>query len=162
LRRESFFTCSRANRRRSDREAGGSDEGGFEELRESCESLRSNSSTRSRNARLSALNSATSASSSASREDSATPHNYAPNPKLPPTDPLNGYHEPASAANRAGLRHIAFTVDHVRGVVDRVREAGWGTVGEIVDYENVFLLCYLRGPEGLIVELAERLDGASR
>ena len=48
----------------------------------------------------------------------------------------------------------------VRGVVDRVREAGWDTVGEIVDFENMFLLCYVRGPEGLIVELAERLDGA--
>ena len=47
-----------------------------------------------------------------------------------------------------------------RGVVDRVREAGWDTVGEIVDFENTFLLCYIRGPEGLIVELAERLDGA--
>ncbi len=33
------------------------------------------------------------------------------------------------------------------------------TIGEIVDYENTFLLCYVRGPEGLIVELAERLDG---
>ena len=34
------------------------------------------------------------------------------------------------------------------------------TVGEIVDFENTFLLYYVRGPEGLIVELAERLDGA--
>ena len=33
---------------------------------------------------------------------------------------------------------------------------------EIVDFENTFLLCYVRGPEGLIVELAERLDGAPR
>jgi hypothetical protein len=41
-----------------------------------------------------------------------------------------------------------------------IREAGWETVGEIVDFENTFLLCYVRGPEGLIVELAERLDGA--
>jgi hypothetical protein len=47
-----------------------------------------------------------------------------------------------------------------RGVVHRVRQAGWETVGEIVDFENTFLLCYVRGPEGLIVELAERLDGA--
>ena len=39
-------------------------------------------------------------------------------------------------------------------------EAGFETVGEIVDFENTFLLCYVRGPEGLIVELAERLDGA--
>src|SRR3954447_7302400 len=68
--------------------------------------------------------------------------------------------EPAPAANRPGLRHIAFNVDDVRGVVDRVRAAGWGTFGEIVNYEDTFLLCYLRGPEGLIVELAERLGGA--
>jgi catechol 2,3-dioxygenase-like lactoylglutathione lyase family enzyme len=65
--------------------------------------------------------------------------------------------EPAPAANRPGLRHVAFKVDDVRAVVERVREAGWDTVGEIVDYEGMFLLCYVRGPEGLIVELAERL-----
>jgi catechol 2,3-dioxygenase-like lactoylglutathione lyase family enzyme len=77
------------------------------------------------------------------------------------------FHSPAAraqdaapAANRPGLRHIAFTVDDVRGVVDRVREGGWETVGEIVDFQDMFLLCYVRGPEGLIVELAERLDGA--
>jgi catechol 2,3-dioxygenase-like lactoylglutathione lyase family enzyme len=74
--------------------------------------------------------------------------------------PSAGAQEPAPAANRPGLRHIAFKVDDVRGVVDRVREAGWETVGEIVDFEHIFLLCYVRGPEGLIVELAERLDGA--
>jgi catechol 2,3-dioxygenase-like lactoylglutathione lyase family enzyme len=65
--------------------------------------------------------------------------------------------EPAPAANRPGLRHVAFNVDDVRAVVDRVRAAGWDTIGEIVDYESVFLLCYVRGPEGVIVELAERL-----
>jgi catechol 2,3-dioxygenase-like lactoylglutathione lyase family enzyme len=74
--------------------------------------------------------------------------------------PSAGAQELAPAANRPGLRHVAFKVDDVRGVVDRVREAGWETVGEIVDFENTFLLCYVRGPEGLIVELAERLDGA--
>src|SRR5205085_1310606 len=47
--------------------------------------------------------------------------------------------EPAPAANHPGLRHVAFTVDDMRGVVDRVREAGWETVGEIVDYEKTFL-----------------------
>ena len=46
----------------------------------------------------------------------------------------------------SGLRHVAFKVDDVRGVADRVREAGWETVGEIVDFENTFLLCYVRGP----------------
>ena len=74
--------------------------------------------------------------------------------------PSAGAQELAPAANRPGLRHVAFNVDDVRGVVDRVREAGWETVGETVDFENTFLLCYVRGPEGLIVELAERLDGA--
>jgi catechol 2,3-dioxygenase-like lactoylglutathione lyase family enzyme len=74
--------------------------------------------------------------------------------------PSSGAQEPAPAANRPGLRHVAFKVNDVRGLVEKVREAGWETVGEIVDFENTFLLCYVRGPEGLIVELAERLDGA--
>ncbi len=74
--------------------------------------------------------------------------------------PSAGAQEPQPSANRPGLRHIAFTVDDVRGVVDRVREAGWETVGEIVDYEHTYLLCYVRGPEGPIVELAGQLDGA--
>ena len=74
--------------------------------------------------------------------------------------PFAGARERAPAANRPGLRHVAFKVGDVRAVVDRVRAAGWDTVGEIVDYEGMFLLCYVRGPEGLIVELAERLDGA--
>jgi catechol 2,3-dioxygenase-like lactoylglutathione lyase family enzyme len=72
--------------------------------------------------------------------------------------PSAGVREPAPAANRPGLRHVAFKVDDLRGVVDRVRDAGWETVGEIVDYQGMFLLCYVRGPEGLIVELAERLE----
>ena len=71
--------------------------------------------------------------------------------------PAAGAQEPAPAANRPGFRHVAFTVDDVRGVLDRVREAGWETVGRS---STTFLLCYVRGPEGLIVELAERLDGA--
>ena len=74
--------------------------------------------------------------------------------------PSAGAGEPAPAVNRPGLRHVAFKVNDVRGVVECVREAGWETVGEIVDYENTFLLCCVRGPEGLIVELAERLNGA--
>jgi len=74
--------------------------------------------------------------------------------------PSAGAQEPAPAANRPGLRHVAFKVDDVRAVVDRVRAAGWDTVGEIVDFESTFLLCYVRGPEGLIVELAQRLGDA--
>src|SRR3954454_15378992 len=72
--------------------------------------------------------------------------------------PSAGARDPAPAANRPGLRHVAFKVDDVRGVVDRVRDAGWETVGEIVDYESTFLLCYVRRPEGLIVERPERLN----
>lgn len=75
--------------------------------------------------------------------------------------PAAGAHEPAPPANRPGLRHVAFQVDDLRGVVARVRAAAWDTVGEVVDYEGAYLLCYVRGPEGLIVELAEPLDGAS-
>ena len=71
--------------------------------------------------------------------------------------PSAGAQEPAPAANRPGLRHVAFTVDDVRRVVDRTRAAGWETVGDIVNFENTYLLCYVRGPGGLIVELAERL-----
>jgi catechol 2,3-dioxygenase-like lactoylglutathione lyase family enzyme len=67
--------------------------------------------------------------------------------------------ESAPAANRPGLRHIAFTVADVRELVDRVRDGGWDTVGEIVNYKDIYLLCYVHGPEGLIVELAQRLDG---
>ena len=66
--------------------------------------------------------------------------------------------EPSPAANRPGLRHVAFQVDDLRRVVDRARESGWDTVGEIVNYEEMYLLCYVRGPEGLIVELAEKLS----
>ncbi len=68
--------------------------------------------------------------------------------------------EPEPAANRPGLRHVAFKIDDLRAVVDRLQEAGWETIGEIVNYEDTFLLCYVRGPEGLIVELAERLGGS--
>jgi hypothetical protein len=48
------------------------------------------------------------------------------------------------------------------GAGDLSGQAGWETVGEIVDFENTFLLCYVRGPEGLIIEIAEGLDGAER
>lgn len=75
--------------------------------------------------------------------------------------PAGGDGDATAAVNRPGLRHVAFKVDDVHAVVARVREAGWDTVGEIVNYEDIFLLCYLRGPEGLIVELAERLDRAA-
>jgi catechol 2,3-dioxygenase-like lactoylglutathione lyase family enzyme len=78
------------------------------------------------------------------------------------------FHEPAAEPddqpappNRRGIRHLAFAVDDLSAVVDRLRTAGWETLGEIVDYRGMFLLCYVRGPEGLIIELAERLPPGS-
>ena len=70
--------------------------------------------------------------------------------------PSAGARELAPAANRPGLRHVAFKVDDVRGVVDRVREAGWES-GRSSTSRTRSSLCYVRGPEGLIFELAERL-----
>ncbi len=64
--------------------------------------------------------------------------------------------EPA-AANRLGLRHVALVVDDLNTIVERLRERGIETIGEVVNYEDMFLLTYVRGPEGVIVELAERL-----
>jgi catechol 2,3-dioxygenase-like lactoylglutathione lyase family enzyme len=71
--------------------------------------------------------------------------------------PAGEAHEREPPVNRPGLRHVAFQVDDLRAVVDGVREGGWDTVGEVVDFEGTFLLCYVRGPEGLVIELAQRL-----
>ena len=60
-------------------------------------------------------------------------------------------------ANRVGLRHLCLEVQDLDGIVARLRAEGLDTVGEVCDYGNVFRLCYVRGPEGLIVELAERI-----
>jgi catechol 2,3-dioxygenase-like lactoylglutathione lyase family enzyme len=75
------------------------------------------------------------------------------------------YHAPADdngvhhlPANRFGFRHICIEVNGLNEIVDGLRDDGFDTVGEIRDYENVFRLCYVRGPEGLIVELAEKLS----
>jgi catechol 2,3-dioxygenase-like lactoylglutathione lyase family enzyme len=60
-------------------------------------------------------------------------------------------------ANTRGIRHIAFVVDDIDAVVARLRARGAELVGEVEDYRDIFRLCYVRGPEGIIVELAERL-----
>ena len=74
------------------------------------------------------------------------------------------YHTPAgderpqpSPANRPGFRHIAIEVTGLDALVDSLRDQGFDTVGDVCDYGNVYRLCYLRGPEGLIVEFAERI-----
>ena len=66
--------------------------------------------------------------------------------------------EPESApANALGIRRIMFTVDDIDDVVARLRGHGAELVGEIAQYENSYRLCFLRGPEGIIVGLAEQL-----
>ena len=66
--------------------------------------------------------------------------------------------EPESApANALGIRRIMFAVDDIDDVVARLRSHGAELVGEIAQYEDVYRLCFLRGPEGIIIGLAERL-----
>ena len=60
-------------------------------------------------------------------------------------------------ANRLGFRHICIEVDDLNTLVDGLRDKGFDTVGEVQDYEEIYRLCYLRGPEGLIVEFVERI-----
>ena len=63
----------------------------------------------------------------------------------------------AQPANTRGIRHIAFVVDDIDAVVSRARARGAELVGEVERYDDMFRLCYLRGPAGIIVELAERI-----
>lgn len=60
-------------------------------------------------------------------------------------------------ANARGIRHIAFAVEDIDAVVAGVRARGAELVGELERYEDMYRLCYVRGPEGIIVELAERI-----
>ena len=61
-------------------------------------------------------------------------------------------------ANTLGIRRIMFAVDELPDVVARLRTHGAELVGEIAQYENSYRLCFLRGPEGFIVGLAEQLS----
>jgi catechol 2,3-dioxygenase-like lactoylglutathione lyase family enzyme len=60
-------------------------------------------------------------------------------------------------SNAPGIRHLTFEVEDLDAVLARLRPLGAELVGTIETYENVYRLCYLRGPEGIIVELAERI-----
>ncbi|MBI1833490.1 MAG: VOC family protein [Candidatus Andersenbacteria bacterium] len=66
--------------------------------------------------------------------------------------------EPAIAPpNTMGLRSVMFTVESVDDTVARLRESGAELIGEVVQYEDTYRLCYMRGPAGIIVALAEEL-----
>ena len=60
-------------------------------------------------------------------------------------------------ANTPGIRHVAFAVDDIDAVVAGLRARGAELVGELERYEDRYRLCYVLGPEGIIVELAERI-----
>jgi catechol 2,3-dioxygenase-like lactoylglutathione lyase family enzyme len=67
--------------------------------------------------------------------------------------------EPASApSNALGIRRIMFAVEDIDDVVDRLRGHGAELVGEIAQYEDRYRLCFVRGPEGIIIGLAEELS----
>ncbi len=76
---------------------------------------------------------------------------------------LSKFHKPVDArgpqaapANQLGLRNIAFAVDDIQATDDRLKADGFELVGAIGVYEDTYRLCYVRGPEGIIVSLAER------
>ena len=60
--------------------------------------------------------------------------------------------------NALGIRRIMFAVDGIDDVVARLRAHGAELVGEVVQYEDMYRLCYVRGPEGILVALAEQLS----
>jgi catechol 2,3-dioxygenase-like lactoylglutathione lyase family enzyme len=61
--------------------------------------------------------------------------------------------------NAPGVRHVLFVVDDIEASLAAVRAHGGELVGELVNYENSYWLCYVRGPAGIIVELAEKIGG---
>ena len=66
--------------------------------------------------------------------------------------------EPKNApVNTLGIRRIMFAVDDIDDMVARLQAAGAELVGEVAQYEDKYRLCYLRGPEGILVALAEQL-----
>ncbi|WP_137290638.1 VOC family protein [Natronorubrum halophilum] len=77
---------------------------------------------------------------------------------ITPEATRDGSEEPA--VNTLGIRRIMFAVDDIDEVLDRLRSHGAELVDEIAQYEDEYRLCYVRGPEGIIVGLAEELDGA--
>jgi catechol 2,3-dioxygenase-like lactoylglutathione lyase family enzyme len=62
-------------------------------------------------------------------------------------------------ANTLGLRHLCFQVEDLDGILENLKQKGTKLVGEVQTYENSWKLCYIRGPEGIIIELAESLSG---
>jgi catechol 2,3-dioxygenase-like lactoylglutathione lyase family enzyme len=66
--------------------------------------------------------------------------------------------EPNAPANTLGIRKLMFAVDDIDDVLARLRTHGAELVGEVAQYEDIYRLCYVRGPAGIIVALAEELQ----
>jgi len=71
----------------------------------------------------------------------------------PPSAPV----PPEAMANQPGLRSLSFEVDDLQAQVDRLAAEGYALVGGVGQYENAWRMAYVRGPEGIIVALAERI-----
>jgi catechol 2,3-dioxygenase-like lactoylglutathione lyase family enzyme len=79
---------------------------------------------------------------------------------------LTKFHTPTAVSaepkiappNTLGIRSIMFAVDDIEDVLARLRNHGAELVGELEQYEDSYRLCYVRGPEGIIVALAEQLS----
>jgi predicted enzyme related to lactoylglutathione lyase len=61
-------------------------------------------------------------------------------------------------ATEPGLRRLAFEVDDLKAIIERLEKDGYGLVGGKGEYEHVWRMASVRGPEGTIVSLAERID----
>ena len=69
-------------------------------------------------------------------------------------------HQPGSPyamANELGLRNVGFEIDDVQAAVDGLDAKGYGLVGGIGQYENIWRMAHVRGPEGIVVTLSERI-----
>jgi predicted enzyme related to lactoylglutathione lyase len=60
--------------------------------------------------------------------------------------------------NALGYLRVMFTVDDINETLERLRKRGAQLVGDIVDYQDTYRLCYIRGPEGLLIGLAQELS----
>jgi catechol 2,3-dioxygenase-like lactoylglutathione lyase family enzyme len=65
--------------------------------------------------------------------------------------------DPEAPSNTPGMRHVAFEVDDLDDTLARLRPHGAELIGTVEDYGDVYRLCYVRGPAGMIVELAQKL-----
>lgn len=78
---------------------------------------------------------------------------------------LTKFHTPSTdrgrqraPANASGIRHIAFAVEDIDAVLARLQAHGAELVGELGRYQDSYRLCYVRGPAGIIIELAQQID----